>query len=98
MHAAKMCALREARIDHPKFLPRCMSRIDAAHHVGVSPVSFDRMVEAGTMPRPRRALPTNRKIWDVRELDDAVDALPHEGDGNGVDTWHDYGAAQVEAR
>jgi predicted DNA-binding transcriptional regulator AlpA len=84
--------------DHPKFLPRGLSRIEAAHYVGVSPVSFDAMVEAGTMPKPRRALPTIRKVWDRIEPDEAISALPHDGDGNGLDTWHDYGAAQVEAR
>jgi hypothetical protein len=37
------------------------------------------MVERGSMPRPR-ILCGRRKAWDVRELDIATDALPHDGD------------------
>ena len=79
--------------------PRLLSRAQAATYCGVSPVSFDTMVRVGTMPKPRRALPTNRKVWDRIELDDAISELPHDGeDGNGVDTWHDYDALQAQAR
>jgi len=79
--------------------PRGLSRVMAAAYVGVSPVSFDAMVRAGTMPRPRRALPTARKVFDRVELDEAIADLPHDGeDGNGLDTWHDYDALQAQAR
>ena len=53
--------------------PRLLSRVEAARYVGISPTSFDSMVEAGTMPRPRRALPTCRKVFDKVELDAAID-------------------------
>jgi hypothetical protein len=81
-------------------VPRGLSRVAAAGYVGVSPVSFDAMVRAETMPKPRRALPTNRKVWDRIELDDAIAALPHDGEdpeGTG-DTWADYDAHPLQAR
>ena len=59
--------------------PRLINREAAAAYVNVSPNTFDGMVERGVMPRPR-ILSDRRKAWDVRELDIATDALPHDGD------------------
>ncbi len=36
------------------------------------------MMDEGSMPKPKRIF--SRKVWDVRELDSAIDALPSEGD------------------
>ena len=69
--------------------PRGLNRVQAALYVGVSPTSFDAMVQAGTMPKPRRALPTTRKVFDRNELDEALAALPHDGEGAaGEDRWN----------
>jgi hypothetical protein len=51
---------------------------------------FDRMVEDGSMPKPRKI--TGVRIgWDVRELDAAIDNLPHrDGDHDpSNDGWDD---------
>ena len=51
----------------------------AVAYISVSPNTFDKMMEGGRMPRPR-VLVDRRHAWDVRELDAAVDLLPHRGD------------------
>lgn len=69
----------------PPLDPRGLSREVAAGYVGVSPSLFSQMVEDGRMPRPRVA--NARRIWDRRELDDAIDALPHDGQAPGANEW-----------
>lgn len=63
----------------PTLPPRLINREAAASYVCVSPSTFDEMVKDGKMPRPRKPTP-HRNAWDVRELDLAVDNLPHDGD------------------
>ncbi len=53
--------------------PRGLSRVEAARYIGVSPGTFDRLVEEGTMPKPIRV--RARLIYDRLELDAAFDAL-----------------------
>src|ERR1700704_4403427 len=65
--------------------PRLICRDAAAEYVDVSPNTFDKMIESGTMPPPRR-LTMGRVAWDVRHLDRAVDLLPIEGQAEQVDT------------
>lgn len=62
---------------HPALAPRGLSRIQAAAYVGVGATKFDAMVGDGRMPHPRRI--DGRKVWDLRELDSAFDALPRDG-------------------
>lgn len=64
---------------------RGLSREEAAMYVGVGATKFDAMVEDGRMPKPKRV--DARKVWDVRKLDLAFEALPDE-DGGGS-TWAD---------
>ena len=45
-------------------------------YVGVSAGKFDEMVGDGRMPTPRRI--DGRKVWDIRDLDMAFDALPRD--------------------
>lgn len=52
---------------------RALSRERAAEYVDVSPNTFDRMVKDGLMPAPIAIY--GRKIWDVRAIDTAFDAL-----------------------
>lgn len=58
--------------------PRLIGRDAAAAYISVSPNTFDKMIENGCMPRPK-ILMERRVAWDVRELDAAVDCLPHRG-------------------
>jgi hypothetical protein len=71
--------------------PRCLSRVEAARYVGVSPTTFDAEVKAGLWPTAiaRRdasgRLITRRKVWDQRALDEALDRSrgTPQGAGNG---------------
>lgn len=62
---------------------RGLSRDEAATYVGVSAVKFDEMVADGRMPTPIRI--DARKIWDIRLIDLAFDALPREDPTNSWD-------------
>jgi hypothetical protein len=55
-------------------------------YIGVSPGKFDQMLADGRMPGPRRI--DGRKVWDIRDLDMAFDALPRE-DGPEGGSWDD---------
>lgn len=68
--------------------PRGVSRVVAAAYVGVSPCKFDEMVRDRRMPAPKRI--DGRKVWDVRDLDLAFDALPYEDGSAGKTTWDDF--------
>jgi hypothetical protein len=64
----------------PTLAPRLVGREAAAAYVCVSPNTFDELVERRVMPNPRLIVGTTRKAWDLRDLDAAVDALPHDGE------------------
>lgn len=64
---------------------RGLSRVEAAGYIGVSPTTFDKMVLAGEMPAPKRV--GSRKIWDVRALDLAFEALPGEDLAPETNDW-----------
>lgn len=66
---------------------RGLQRIEAAMYISVSASKFDEMVADGRMPTPRRI--DGRKVWDIRELDLAFDALPKDNAAEPVDTWAD---------
>jgi predicted DNA-binding transcriptional regulator AlpA len=55
---------------------RGLSRDEAAMYIGVSVGKFDGLVADGRMPAPVRI--DGRKVWDIRSLDLAFDALPRE--------------------
>jgi predicted DNA-binding transcriptional regulator AlpA len=63
----------------PTLPPRPVTREVAAAYVCVSPNTFDEMIEQGIMPKPR-ILVGKRRAWDLREVDVAADALPHDGE------------------
>ena len=73
---------------------RGVSEVEAAIYLSLSPSFFRRLVDQGSMPRPRVA--GGRRIWDVEELDLAFKALPREGGdealfgGEGGNSWTDY--------
>lgn len=64
----------------PSLPPRGLCREAAARYVGVSPNTFDKMVADGRMPGPKRI--DGRKVWDIRKLDIAFDALPDDEQPN----------------
>lgn len=57
--------------------PRGLNRVASAAYVGVGVTKFDEMVEDGRMPQPKCI--DSRRVWDLRALDQAFDALPGEG-------------------
>jgi excisionase family DNA binding protein len=76
-----------ARLSDTRPCPRRgLSREEAAMYVGVSPGKLDQMLADGRMPSPRRI--DGRKVWDIRDLDMAFDALPRE-DGPVGGSWDD---------
>lgn len=65
------------------FVPRGLSRVEAARYVGISPTKFDQLVGQGTMPAAR--VIGRRKVFDRIELDLAFDRLPSDDDKNDWD-------------
>jgi hypothetical protein len=57
-------------------------------YIGVSPGKFDELVGDARMPAPKRI--DGRKVWDIRDLDVAFDALPSENETSGRTTWDDF--------
>jgi hypothetical protein len=45
-------------------------------YIGISPGKFDELVADGRMPGPVKI--DGRKLWDIRYLDLAFDALPRD--------------------
>ena len=66
-----------------------LSREKSARYIGVSPNKFDELVRIGAMPKPRRI--HRRKLWDRRELDDAFECLPRDGDVSENNPWLEEG-------
>lgn len=75
----------------PNLPPRGLSREAAAQYVGVSPGTFDAMVEDGRMPRPVAI--GARRVWDRLALDRSFDALGG-ADVAEVNEWDQVGAAR----
>jgi predicted DNA-binding transcriptional regulator AlpA len=65
---------------------RGLSREEAAMYCGISATLFDRLVADGRMPGPCRI--DGRKVWDIRSIDLAFDALPRENSGV-QSSWED---------
>ena len=65
---------------------RGVSRTEAAIYIGVSETTFDKMVEDGRMPDP--FFIGTRKVWDLRKIDAAFDALS-DADCND-ESWNDF--------
>jgi len=74
----------------PSLPPRGLCRVQAAQYVGVSPSTFDRMVDDGRMPRPKRI--NARTVWDLKKLDIAFEALPDDRPCGESDPWGDLRA------
>jgi hypothetical protein len=59
-------------------------------YIGVSASKFDELVRDGRMPPPKRI--DARKLWDIRDLDVAFEALPSENQTPRGSTWDDFRA------
>ncbi len=57
--------------------PLGLGREESAGFVGVSPNTFDMMVERNEMPRPRMF--GTRLLWSRREIEEAFHRLPAKG-------------------
>jgi hypothetical protein len=68
---------------------RGLSRQEAAEYAGVGTTLFDRLILQGKMPDGRKV--EGRKIWDIRQLDQAMDELFEMP----VDAFAAYGAKHV---
>lgn len=64
---------------------RGLNRVEAAGYIGISPTSFDKLVNSGAMPRPKRV--GTRNIWDRHGLDVAFEALPGDDEATGKNEW-----------
>jgi hypothetical protein len=65
---------------------RGLSREESAMYLGVSGGTFDQGRAGGLIPPPR--VWGGRKLWDIRDLDLAFDALPRE-ESAPDETWDD---------
>jgi hypothetical protein len=64
---------------------RGLSREEAAMYLGISASTFDELRSTGKVEPPR--LIKGRKLWDIRELDMAFDALPRENQDIEGKSW-----------
>ena len=64
---------------------RGLSRSEAAGYIGIGTTLFDKMVEAGQMPRPKRI--GVRNVWDRFEVDLAFDRLSTDGVDTDSNDW-----------
>jgi predicted DNA-binding transcriptional regulator AlpA len=62
-------------LTEPNWIPRGLSRQEAAAYVGISPNVFDQLVKDSLMPQPRFI--RSKKVWDRFELDIAFGLLPN---------------------
>lgn len=82
--------IKRHRLSEMRPVPRRgLSRAESAMYIGVSVSKFDEMVKDGRMPQPI-ALDA-RKVWDLRKLDAAFDALDEETPDR---SWDNFGSSQ----
>jgi len=53
---------------------RCLSKVQAAAYIGVSPNTFARMVSNNEAPKPIQ-ISQRRLVWDVKQLDALIDSF-----------------------
>ena len=83
--------MRRSALSEIRAVPRRgLSREEAAAYIGISAGKFDELVRDGRMPGPKRI--DGRKVWDVRDLDVAFDALPSENPQSQGSSWDDFRA------
>jgi len=66
--------------------PRGLCREEAAAYINVSVTLWDRMVDDGRMPKPKRL--DGRCVWDRLAVDRAFAAIPDDsGKADSKDIW-----------
>ena len=60
--------------DQPRIEPRCLSKAEAAHYIGVSLNTFHKLVAEGRVPPPIK-ISAKRVVWDKKRLDEFIDSL-----------------------
>jgi predicted DNA-binding transcriptional regulator AlpA len=68
----------------PQLAPRLIGREAAAEYVGVGCTTFTDLVSKSNMPQPVHI--GTRVLWDVRQLDRAIDRLAGSSD-EGPNEW-----------
>lgn len=68
----------------PFLAARGLNRVEAARYIGVSPTTFDKLVDAGQMPKPKQI--GARRVYDRHQLDWSFDLL----DGGDVSEANDF--------
>ena len=68
----------------PTLAPRGLSREQSAAYLGISPSSFERLVDKGLLPKPKPL--GSRRVWDRLQLDEAFSALPNVS-SDADDVW-----------
>jgi predicted DNA-binding transcriptional regulator AlpA len=63
-----------AQTRFPVIQPRLISRRDAAEYLGIGTTTFDGLVQRELMPRPKTI--GRRRVWDLQQIDRAIDELP----------------------
>ncbi|WDQ98165.1 XRE family transcriptional regulator [Devosia sp. J2-20] len=63
------------RARNQRIAPRGLNREQVSAYIGISPSTFDLLVDKGLMPAPRML--EARRVWDLHEVDQAFDILPH---------------------
>jgi predicted DNA-binding transcriptional regulator AlpA len=58
----------------PVIQPRLVSRGEAAAYCRIGATTFDGLVQRELMPRPKAI--GKRRVWDLRQIDIAIDELP----------------------
>lgn len=58
-----------------RLTPRGLNREQTAAYIGIGASLFDNLVDEGLMPPPR--VMGGRRVWDLHEVDQAFDQLPH---------------------
>nr|WP_111300861.1 hypothetical protein [Paracoccus saliphilus] len=64
---------------------RLLSREQAAYYIDMGTSKFDQLVADRRMPKPIKI--DGRRVWDVRQLNSAIDAL-HDADFES-NSWSD---------
>ena len=73
--------------------PRGLSREQAAAYFGICASTFDKLVADGEAPHPRTI--RGRNIYDVKELDEYFDRLPHRGGDEPVEEDNPFNEVTV---
>lgn len=64
---------------------RGLSRTEAAELIGLSPTTFDRLIQAGKMPPPTHVF--GRRVWNRVAIERAFDQLSGLQNVTAVDTY-----------